>query len=167
MILMSKYKGQHGGKRGRKIRARPSPLPFRTMPERKRFCYKRCSLTNICAGIPFLPLSLTNLSPGTPWQGLGFSLSQSTFSSLSRLRRRARGSWCGFGTASGQSSSPSASKLNPNDDQGRSVWKEGVRSFPAKQLLGPEQHQGENRVAGGEDSNLIDYIHFSNSQGVL
>ena len=116
MILMSKYKGQHGGKRGRKIRARPSPLPFRTMPERKRFCYKRCSLTNICAGIPFLPLSLTNISPGTPWQGLGFSLSQSTFSSLSRLRRRARGSWCGFGTASGQSSSPSASKLNPDDN---------------------------------------------------
>ena len=37
MILMLKYKGQHGGKRGQKIRARPSPLPFRAMPERKRF----------------------------------------------------------------------------------------------------------------------------------
>ena len=28
MILMSKYKGQHGGKKGEKIRARPSPPPF-------------------------------------------------------------------------------------------------------------------------------------------
>ena len=28
MILMSKYKGQHGGKKGQKIRARPSPPPF-------------------------------------------------------------------------------------------------------------------------------------------
>ena len=27
MILMSKYKGQHGGKKGKKIRARPPP-PF-------------------------------------------------------------------------------------------------------------------------------------------
>ena len=155
------------GKRVKIFGQGPPPSLFGQCLKENGFCYKRCSLTNICAGIPFLPLSLTNLSPGTPWQGLGFSLSQSTFSSLSRLRRRARGSWCGFGTASGQSSSPSASKLNPNDDQGRSVWKEGVRSFPAKQLLGPEQHQGENRVAGGEDSNLIDYIHFSNSQGVL
>ena len=39
MILMSKYKGQHGGKKGKKIRARPSPHPppFRAMPERNRF----------------------------------------------------------------------------------------------------------------------------------
>ena len=38
MILMSKYKGQHGGKKGQKIRARPSPPPaFRAMPERNRF----------------------------------------------------------------------------------------------------------------------------------
>ena len=37
MILMSKYKGQHGGKKGKKIRARPSPPPFRAMPERNRF----------------------------------------------------------------------------------------------------------------------------------
>ena len=28
MILMSKYKGQHGGKNGQKIRARPPPLDF-------------------------------------------------------------------------------------------------------------------------------------------
>ena len=28
MILMSKYKGQHGGKKGKQIRARPSPPPF-------------------------------------------------------------------------------------------------------------------------------------------
>ena len=37
MILMSKYKGQHGGKKGKKNRARPSPPPFRAMPERNRF----------------------------------------------------------------------------------------------------------------------------------
>ena len=37
MILMSKYKGQHGGKKGQQIRARPSPPPFRAMPERKHF----------------------------------------------------------------------------------------------------------------------------------
>ena len=35
MILMSKYKGQHGGKKGKQIRA---------MPERKVFSYVRCSL---------------------------------------------------------------------------------------------------------------------------
>ena len=35
MILMSKYKGQHGGKKGQKIRAGVSP-PFRAMPERKK-----------------------------------------------------------------------------------------------------------------------------------
>ena len=29
MILMSKYKGQHGGKKGQKIRARPSPPLFK------------------------------------------------------------------------------------------------------------------------------------------
>ena len=34
---MSKYKGQHGGKKGKKNRARPSPPPFRAMPERNRF----------------------------------------------------------------------------------------------------------------------------------
>ena len=38
MILMSKYKGQHGGKKGKKIRAGVSPLPpFWAMPERKHF----------------------------------------------------------------------------------------------------------------------------------
>ena len=37
MILMPKYKGEHGGKKGQKIRARPSPPPFRAMPERNRF----------------------------------------------------------------------------------------------------------------------------------
>ena len=36
MILMSKYKGQPGEKKGQKIRARPPP-PFRAMPERNRF----------------------------------------------------------------------------------------------------------------------------------
>ena len=37
MILMSKYKGQHGGKKGKKIWARPPPPPVRAMPERKLF----------------------------------------------------------------------------------------------------------------------------------
>ena len=37
MILMSKYKGKHGGKKGQKIRAGVSPHPFRAMPERKHF----------------------------------------------------------------------------------------------------------------------------------
>ena len=45
MILMSKYKGQHGGKKGKKIWAGVSPLPpFWAMPERKHFSYVRCSL---------------------------------------------------------------------------------------------------------------------------
>ena len=39
MILMSKYKGKHGGKKGQKIRAWVDPHPpiIRAMPERKRF----------------------------------------------------------------------------------------------------------------------------------
>ena len=37
MILMSKYKGKHGGKKGQQIRAWVSPPPFRAMPERKHF----------------------------------------------------------------------------------------------------------------------------------
>ena len=36
MILMSNYKGQHGGKKGQQIRAGPTP-PFWEMPERKHF----------------------------------------------------------------------------------------------------------------------------------
>ena len=36
MILMSKYKGQHGGEKGKKIRARPSP-PFSGNARKKRF----------------------------------------------------------------------------------------------------------------------------------
>ena len=35
MILMSKYKGQHGGKKGKKFGQ--GPPPFRAMPERNRF----------------------------------------------------------------------------------------------------------------------------------
>ena len=35
MILMSKYKGQHDGKRVKKFGQ--GPPPFRAMPERKRF----------------------------------------------------------------------------------------------------------------------------------
>ena len=38
MILMSKYKGKHGGKKGQKIRAWVDPPHYiRAMPERKRF----------------------------------------------------------------------------------------------------------------------------------
>merc|ERR1712110_802649 len=46
MILMSKYKGQHGGKKGQKIRARPSPPlpPFGQCPKEIDFSSGRCSL---------------------------------------------------------------------------------------------------------------------------
>ena len=37
MILMSKYKGKHGGKKGKKIGQGSPPPPFRAMPERKHF----------------------------------------------------------------------------------------------------------------------------------
>ena len=40
MILMSKYKGQYGGKKGQKIRAGVSPPPFQAMPERKHFFHE-------------------------------------------------------------------------------------------------------------------------------
>ena len=45
MILMSKYKGKHGGKKGKKIRAAVSPPPhtFWAMPERKHFFFRRAS----------------------------------------------------------------------------------------------------------------------------
>ena len=43
MILMSKYKGQHGGKKGKKNRARHSPPLFGQCPKENVF-YKRCSL---------------------------------------------------------------------------------------------------------------------------
>ena len=43
MILMSKYKGQHGRKKDKKIRARPPPL-FGQCPKEVNFCYERCSL---------------------------------------------------------------------------------------------------------------------------
>ena len=45
MILMSKYKGKQGGKKGQKIRAGVSPPPFRAMPERIFFFYRRASLS--------------------------------------------------------------------------------------------------------------------------
>ena len=44
MILMSKYEGQHGGKRVKKF-GHGSPPPFRAMPERKHFFFRRVSLT--------------------------------------------------------------------------------------------------------------------------
>ena len=40
MILMSKYKGQHGGKKGKKIRARPSPPLFGQCPKKNVSFYK-------------------------------------------------------------------------------------------------------------------------------
>ena len=48
MILMLKYKGQHGGKKGKQIRARPPPL-FGQCPKENGFIYKRCSLTMYAA----------------------------------------------------------------------------------------------------------------------
>ena len=43
MILMSNYKGQHGGKKGQNIRARPPPFNAR----KKSIFSVRCSLTDI------------------------------------------------------------------------------------------------------------------------
>ena len=41
MILMSKYKGQHGGKTGSKNSGRGlPPPPFRAMPKRKHFFFR-------------------------------------------------------------------------------------------------------------------------------
>ena len=40
MILMSKYKGQHGGKTGSKNSGRGLPPPFRAMPKRKHFFFR-------------------------------------------------------------------------------------------------------------------------------
>ena len=39
MILISKYKWKHGGKKGKRIRAGVSPPPFRAMPERKNLFF--------------------------------------------------------------------------------------------------------------------------------
>ena len=47
MILISKYKGQHGGKKGNKIRARPSPPLFGQWPKENNFFYRRASLIGI------------------------------------------------------------------------------------------------------------------------
>ena len=45
MILMSKYKGQHGGKKGQKIRAGVSPPPlFGQCPKENIFFFRRASL---------------------------------------------------------------------------------------------------------------------------
>ena len=45
MILMSKYKGQHGGKKGQKIWARPPPPPlFGQCPKENIFFSRRASL---------------------------------------------------------------------------------------------------------------------------
>ena len=46
MILMSKYKGQHGWKKGKKNSGKALPPPFfRAMPERNRFLQLRSSLS--------------------------------------------------------------------------------------------------------------------------
>ena len=39
MILMSKYKGKHGGKKGQKIRAGVSPPPFPGNARKKTFFF--------------------------------------------------------------------------------------------------------------------------------
>ena len=46
IILMPKCKGQHGGKKGQKIRAGPSP-PFLGNARKKTFFCGRCSLTTL------------------------------------------------------------------------------------------------------------------------
>ena len=40
MILMSKYKGKHGGKKGQKIRAGVSPPPFSGNAQKKTFFFR-------------------------------------------------------------------------------------------------------------------------------
>ena len=44
MILMSKYKGKHGGKKGQKIRAGVSPPLFGQCPKENIFSLRRASL---------------------------------------------------------------------------------------------------------------------------
>ena len=44
MILMSKYKGKHGGKKGQKIRAGVSPPLFGQCPKENIFFFRRASL---------------------------------------------------------------------------------------------------------------------------
>merc|ERR1712218_715553 len=48
MILMSKYKGQHGGKMGPKIRAGVSPPLFGQCPKENIFFFVRASLISTC-----------------------------------------------------------------------------------------------------------------------
>ena len=52
MILMSKYKGKHGGKKGQKIRAWVDPPPtFGQCPKEKVFFFLMSSLNSKYAGI--------------------------------------------------------------------------------------------------------------------
>ena len=46
--------------------------------------------------------------------------------------------------------------------QGRSVLWKTARIFSSKQLLGTEQHQGENGLAGWKDPNNDDYNDENN-----
>ena len=56
---MSKYKGQHGGKKGQKIRAGVSPPPLRAMPERKHF---------FSGGLPLITsVSKVKFYTNVPW----------------------------------------------------------------------------------------------------
>ena len=45
MILMSKYKGQHGGKKGQQIRAGVPPPLFGQCPKENIFSYRMASLS--------------------------------------------------------------------------------------------------------------------------
>ena len=64
MILMSKYKGQHGGKTGSKNSGRGlPPPPFRAMPKRKHFFFQE--------GFPKLAWRLRN--GGSAWIKVGSS----------------------------------------------------------------------------------------------
>ena len=51
MILMSNYKGQHGGKKGQQIRVRPPPL-FGQCPKEIDFFSVSCSLTHLSTPLP-------------------------------------------------------------------------------------------------------------------
>ena len=58
MILMSKYKGQHGGKKGQKIRARPSPPLFGQCPKEIDLFYVRSSLIVVVVSLAIIIIVL-------------------------------------------------------------------------------------------------------------
>ena len=97
-------------------------LPICDYAQKRRICRENCNCAlderfhgHVCprrkpakSCHPSDKISNTyNVTAGTRWQALVFSLCRSTFSSPSPPTSRARGSWCAFRTPSGRSSSSS------------------------------------------------------------